>query len=143
MNLNKDSIKASVKRALLLRNLVLFNLKIYSGLRLRMLLKKWCLAWFLHKVDKECLHKLKNIVKLIILRQLEATQFNQTMEEVKITMLDNHHLISLLELVDKWWPATTILEAMASPWTQVKAAIILVQNKDWRAPQWTKEYKEV
>jgi hypothetical protein len=50
-------------------------------------------------VDKACLHKLKNIVKLIILRQLGVTKFHQ-MEEV-IMMLDSHRLINLLELVDK------------------------------------------
>ena len=140
MNLKKDFIKVLAKRAQLSRNLAQFNLKIYLGRQLRMLHKKLCPAWFLHKVDKVYWRKLKNIVKLIILRQLvEVTQ--RMVQEV--TMIwGSHRLISLLELVDKWWPVITTLGIMLWPWIQVKVAIILVLNKDWRVQPWTKEYKE-
>lgn len=142
MNLKKDSIKASAKRALSLRNSARFNSKIYLERPPRMLHKKLYLAWFLHKVDKACWHKLKSIVQLIILHQPALTQSKEELPE-EVIMICSHRLISLLELVDKWWPATITLAAMVSRWTQVKVAIIRALNKDWRVQQWAKEYKEV
>ena len=141
MNLKKDSTKASAKRALSLRNSARFNSKIYLERPPRMLHKKSYPAWFLRKVDKACWHKLKNIVKLIILRRPVATQSKEEMLE-EVIMICSHRLISLLALADKWWPVTTTLAAMALQWIQVKVVIILALNKDWRVLQWIKEYKE-